>query len=186
VFSIAMGALTAGALSGIFALSAGPETAWVVNVSVLAGEVAAIGLAAAIFSRRRIPSIAEVPTNDRASRAGPSVQMFMLLAYGAGALLQVPALFAWFSADRALLLEVLGTERDPLRSTSCPRPSCTRCRLSRRRCWCCSWPRRSGRFRDSRLALRFLTAGVVLQAGVWVSSISSDEAFAIWEQRRFA
>ena len=168
VFSIAMGALTAGALSGIFALSAGPETAWVVNVSVLAGEVAAIGLAAAIFSRRRIPSIAEVRRTTEPRGPVHPVQMFLLLAYGAGALLQVPALFAWFSADRALLLEVLGTERDPLRLDlvpaavlySLPTLAATLLVLF-------VATSVGGAFATRRLALRFLTAGVVLQAGVW-------------------
>ena len=168
VFSIGMGALAAGALSWFFASSAGAETAWVVNVSVLAGEVAAIGLAAAILARRRIPSIAEVRRTTEPRSSVHPVQMFVLVASGAGALLQVPALFAWFSEDRALLVEMLGTGRDPLRLDLVPAavlyslPTLAAALLV-----LCAATSIGGAFATRRLALRFLTAGVMLQVGVW-------------------
>ena len=67
VFSAALGALTAGALSWMLAVTAGAGTAWAVNVTVLAGEVAAIGLVAAVMSMRRVFRLASLRASANAS-----------------------------------------------------------------------------------------------------------------------
>jgi hypothetical protein len=167
VFSVAMGALTAGALSWIFASSAGAGTAWAVNVTVLAGEVAAIGLVAALLSMRRLPSIAEVRRIAGPRELVPPVQVLVLAAFAAVALLQVPALLAWFSEDRALLVDMLGGARDSLRLDFVPGavlyslPTLAAALLT-----LFAATSIGGGLATRSLALRFLTAGVVLQVGV--------------------
>jgi hypothetical protein len=168
VFSMAMGALTAGALSWMFASSAGPGTAWAMSVSVLAGEVAAIGLVAAVLSWRRIPSIAEVRRIAGPRQPIHPIQVIVLTALAAVALLQLPALLAWFSDDRALLVEMLGAGRDPLRLDLVPAavlyslPTLAAALLA-----LCAATSIGGALATRPLALRFLTAGVVLQVGLW-------------------
>ena len=167
VFSAAMGALAAGALSGILASSADTGTAWAVNVTVLAGEVAAIGLVAGALSFRRIPPIAEVRRIAGPREPVHPVQVIVLTALAAVALLQLPALRAWFSEDRALLVEMLGAGRDPLRLDLVPAavvyslPTLAAALLA-----LCAATSVGGGLATRPLALRFLTAGVVLQVGV--------------------
>ena len=168
VFSAAMGALASGALSWIFALSAGAGSAWAVNVTVLAGEVAAIGLVGALLSRRRIPSIAEVRRIAGPRQPIHPVQQIVLTAFAAVALLQLPALLAWFSEDRALLVEMLGAGRDPLRLDLMPAvilyslPALAAALLA-----LFTATSIGGALATRPLSLRFLTAGVVLQVALW-------------------
>ena len=167
VFSAAMGALAAGALSWMFGSSAGAETAWAVNVSVLAVEVAVIGLATAIVAMPRIPSIAEVRRIAGSSEPVHQVQVILLGALAVLALVQLPALLAWFSEDHALLVEMLGAERDPLRLDlvpativySLPALAATLLALS-------AATSIGGALATRRLALRFLAAGAALQVAV--------------------
>ena len=168
VFSIAMGALAAGALSWMFASNGGPGTEWVVDVTVLAGEVAAIGLAAAMLSAWRIPSIAEARRTLEPREAIHPIQMILLAALAAGALAQVPALLAWFGEDRAILVQMLGVDRDPLRLDLVPAavlyslPTLAAALLT-----LFAATSLGGALATRRLALRFLTAGVILQVSVW-------------------
>ena len=168
VLSVAMGALAAGGLSWLFAANGGSGTEWVVDVTVLAGEVAALGLAAAVLSTRRIPSIAEVRRTVEPPEAVHPVQMILLTALAAGAIAQVPALLAWFGEDRALLVEMLGTDRDPLRLDLVPAavlyalPTLAAALLM-----LFAAASLGGVLATRRLALRFLTAGVILQVSVW-------------------
>ena len=167
VFSAATGALAAGALSWIFASSAGAGTAWAVNVTVLAGEVAAIGLVAGALSFRRIPSIAEVRRIAGPREPVHPIQVIVLTALAAVALLQLPALRAWFSEDRALLVEMLGPGRDPLRLDLVPAavlyslPTLAAALLA-----LCAATSVGGGLATRPVALRFLTAGVALQVAV--------------------
>ena len=104
------------------------------NVTTLAAEVAAVGLVAAVVVARRVPSIAEVRRDPPAAESNHPAQIVLLAGLAVAALLQLPALFAWFMEDRLLLLEIVGTGRDPLRLDLVPAGSSTRCRRSRRRC----------------------------------------------------
>jgi len=117
--------------------------------------VAAIGLVAAVVAARRIPSIAEVRRDTRTGGSNHPAQIVLLAALIVAALLQLPALLAWFREDRLLLVEIRNRS-----GSAAPR----------------SLPRshplfaadaRGGAAAARRLALRFLTAGVILQAGLW-------------------
>jgi hypothetical protein len=169
VFSAAMGALTATALSWIMAASGGPGTAWAVNVTVLAGEVAAIGLTAAVLSIRRIPSIAEIRRIAPPGAPIHPVQVIVLTALAGVALLQLPALLAWFREDRALLVEMIGAAgRDPLGLGLVPAavlyslPTLAAALLA-----LFVATSIGGALARRPLALRFLTGGAVLQVGLW-------------------
>ena len=167
VLSIAMGAVAAGGLSWLFASNSSPGTEWLLNVTVLAGEVAAIGLAAAVLSTRRIPSITDVRIVEPREAVHP-IQVIVLAVLAAVALAQVPALLAWFGEDRTLLVEMLGTDRDPLRLDLVPAavlyslPTLVGGLLM-----IFAATSLGGALATRRLAQRFLTAGVILQIGLW-------------------
>ena len=162
-----MGGLATAALSWLSgSRAAGNE--WVGNVTTLAAEVAAVGLVAAVVAARRIPSIAEVRRDPPAVESNHPAQVVLLAALAVAALLQLPALFAWFREDRLLLLEILGTGRDPLRLDLVPAvilyslPALAAALLMT-----CATTSLAGAVATRRLALRFLTAGVIVQAGLW-------------------
>ena len=167
VFSTAMGALAASALSWILASSMGAETSWVMNITVLAAEVAVVGLATAIVAMPRIPSIAEVRRIAEPREPVHRVQVILLAALALLALAQVPALLAWFGEDNALLVEMLGSERDPLRLDLVPAtivyslPALASGLLA-----LFVATSVGGALATRRLALRFLTAGAALQVAV--------------------
>ena len=148
------------------AVAAGNE--WVRNVTTLAAEVAAIGLVAAAVAARRIPSIAEVRRDTPTGGSNHPAQIVLLAALAVAALLQLPALFAWFREDRLLLLEMLGIEPDPLRLDFFPAailyslPTLAAALLTLFAAMSIG-----GAVAARRLALRFLTAGVILQTGLW-------------------
>src|SRR5262245_1516234 len=109
-----MGALATAAMTWLFPWAGDVDRAWVRNVAILAVEVAAIGLAAAVFSARRLPS-----TTDIRRRVDPAeplhlLQVVVFSSLLIGAVLQLPVLLAWFAEDRALLQELSGPGTDPL------------------------------------------------------------------------
>src|SRR5688572_11410079 len=115
LFATGMGALATAATSFLFGSRASAGGAWIADVTTLGVEVAAIALAAVVLSARRMPSIAEIRRRIAPPEPNHPAQTVLLTGLAIGAVLQVPVLLGWFRADHALLLEMLGTEPDPLR-----------------------------------------------------------------------
>lgn len=167
LFAAGMGGLATAAVSWL-SDSRGAGIEWVGNVTRLATEVAAVGLVAAVVAARRMPSIAEVRRDPPAAESIHPAQIVVLAALAVAALLQLPALSGWFREDRLLLLEIVETGRDPLRLDLVPAvilyslPALAAALLTT-----CAITSLAGAVAPRRLALRFLTAGVTIQAGLW-------------------
>ena len=166
-FAIGMGALAAAVMSWLFRSSGDASRAWVQNVTTLAVEVAAVGLVTAVVSARRLPSTTEIQRRVVPAEANHPAAIIILAGLAIGAVLQLPVVLAWFSEDRALLLELTGPRTDPLGLYLVPEailyslPTLAAVLLL-----LFATTSISGSLASRPLAHRFLTAGVILQAGV--------------------
>ena len=158
-----MAALATAAVSFLFATGAG---AWVGSVRTLAAQVAAVALMTAVLSWRRVPSIAEIRRRIVQPEPNHPAQVVLLVGLAIGAAFQAPFLLVWVREDRALLLELLGTRRDPLGLDLVPGvilyslPALAAALLV-----LFAVTSMSASIAPRRLAYRFLVAGVILQFG---------------------
>lgn len=163
LFAIGMGALATAAVSFLLAEGAG---AWIGRVRTLAAQVAAVALVTGVISWRRVPSIAGIRRRIVPPERNHPAQVVLLVGLAIGAAFQAPFLLVWFREDRALLLELLGTRRDPLGLDLVPGvilyslPTLAAALLV-----LFAVTSMSASIAPRRLAYRFLVAGVVLQFG---------------------
>jgi hypothetical protein len=166
LFAAGMGALATTALSFLLAASPGAGADLIRNVRTLAVQVAAAALLTAVLSRRGVPSIAEIRSLNVRPEANHPAQVVLLAGLAIGAARQVPSLLAWFREDRVLLVEALGTERDPMRLDLVPAailyslPALAGVLLA-----LFAVTSIGGSLAPRRPARRFLFAGVILQSG---------------------
>jgi hypothetical protein len=111
-----LAALTATAAGWLMALATGSQSQWTGPVQVFALEIALAFLLAAFGWSALLPSPSAVDARSGRDGGGfaAATPALVLAVLAALALLQTPALVSWWSVDRALLIEAMGTSRDPM------------------------------------------------------------------------
>jgi len=116
LFSAGLAALVATIVSWATSFAGGVRPAWAVSLQTFGLEIALAFLPAAIASSLLMPRVADVtrPTRPDEQATVPPLLLLSLAVLAVAALLQLPAVAAWWGEDRALLAETLGTARDPM------------------------------------------------------------------------
>ena len=116
LFSAGLAALVATIVSWATSFAGGVRPAWAVSLQTFGLEIALAFLPAAIVASLLMPRVADVtrPTRPDEQGTAPPVFSLSLAALAVAALLQSPAVGAWWAEDRALLTEAMGTARDPM------------------------------------------------------------------------
>ena len=116
LFAAGLAALVATIASWATNLAGGVRPAWATSLQTFGLEITLAFLPAAIVAWLLMPPAADLtrPIRPDERTAMPPVLSLLLVALAVVALLQAPAVAAWWSEDRALLTQALGTARDPM------------------------------------------------------------------------
>jgi hypothetical protein len=111
-----LAALTATAASWLLTHLTGPRSDWAGALQIFAIGIAAVFLGAAFGYSRLVPrsAAAAIAGGGESPRFPSAIVLILLGVLAVLALLQAPAVMAWWTADRALLVEAMGAGRDPV------------------------------------------------------------------------
>jgi hypothetical protein len=117
MLSAGLGALVAALMSWIsVVLVGGARPAWAASLQTFGLEIALAFLLAAAGASVLMPSAADLTRPIRQDEDTPTAPALLLLlgALALVALLQVPSIAAWWTEDRALLRQAIGSSPDPM------------------------------------------------------------------------
>ena len=111
-----LAALVAITASWLMSVAIGsPHSPWMTGVRIIALQIAATFLAAALGASSFMPSRTDATRVDRgASVIASPILSVLLVALAVAAMYQVPALRTWWTEDRALLTQAMGEGPDPM------------------------------------------------------------------------
>ncbi len=117
MLSFGLGALVAALMSWMsVVLIGGTRPAWAASLQTFGLEIALAFLSAAMAASMLMPRAADMtrPILQDEDVSSPPAFLLLLGALAVAAVVQAPAVAAWWAEDRTLLRQAIGSSRDPL------------------------------------------------------------------------